>query len=73
MKKLCKCCNEAVEEWCRRGMDTADFDPSLAFLAIQQDRIIGVAFGWLITGDSGTIGWIPEVAVRTAYRGQGIA
>jgi mycothiol synthase len=65
--------NLSFEEWCRRGIDTADFDPSLAFLAVQQDRIIGVAFGWLITGDSGTIGWITNVAVRPAYRGQGIA
>jgi GNAT superfamily N-acetyltransferase len=65
--------NLSFEEWCRWGIDTADFDPSLAFLAVQQDRIIGVAFGWLITGDSGTIGWITDVAVRPAYRGQGIA
>ena len=65
--------NFSFEEWCRWDIGLESFDPSLAFLATHHDQIVGMTFGWLITGDNATIGWITDVAVRPAYRGQGIA
>jgi mycothiol synthase len=65
--------NFSFEEWCRWDIGLESFDPSLAFLAIHHDQIIGTTFGWLLAGDNATIGWITDVAVRPAYRGQGIA
>jgi mycothiol synthase len=65
--------NLTSEEWCRRAIGRESFDPSLAFLATRHEQIVGMTFGWLITGDNATRGWITDVAVRPAYRGQGIA
>ena len=65
--------NLTFEEWCRRASGRESFDPSLAFLATRHEQIVGMTFGWLITGDNATIGWITDVAVRPASRGQGIA
>lgn len=65
--------NFSFEEWRRWDIGLESFDPSLAFLAIHRSQIIGTTFGWLLAGDNATIGWITDVAVRPAYRGQGIA
>jgi mycothiol synthase len=61
------------EEWCRRASGRESFDPSLALLATRHEQLVGMTFGWLLTGDHATRGWMTDVAVRPASRGQGIA
>lgn len=64
---------QSFDEWCRWGVETKDFDPSLWFLATENNTIIGVCLGQIAEREKDNLGWIEEVAVRPAWRGRGIA
>jgi mycothiol synthase len=56
------------DEWKNFMMGRDTFDPSLWFLAVDGDRIVGTA----LSPSYPDIAWIRQVAVRREYRGRGI-
>ena len=67
--------NEQTDEgdWWEELRDgaTADFDPSLWFLAFEREAIVGFAICREREVDGETIGWISLLGVRPAWRGRG--
>lgn len=59
----------SFDRWARREIEREDFDPSLWFLAVEGDEIVGVAH----CRTDGDMGWIDELGVRPAWRRRGIA
>ena len=59
------------EGWVKRvGMDRESFDPSLWYLAIEENEIVGVALN--IYAPETNIGWVDHLSVRPAWRNKGI-
>ena len=56
------------EEWRRQEMAPEDFDPSLWFLAMHGETIVGAALCTLRLGH----GWVSQLAVPRAYRRRGL-
>ncbi|HVB24342.1 MAG TPA: GNAT family N-acetyltransferase [Ktedonobacteraceae bacterium] len=61
------------EEWERYGIATSDFDPSLWFLAMDGNEIVGAALCRHDVGETAHIGWIDELAIRPNWRKRGLA
>lgn len=60
--------DEAFDEWESLNMAGDAFDPSLWFLAVDGDRVIGT----VLCPDYEGIAWIRQLAVRREYRGRGV-
>jgi len=54
----------------RMGMDRESFDPSLWFLAIEENEIVGVALN--VCERKTNTGWVDHLSVRPAWRNKGI-
>ena len=52
------------------GMDRESFDPSLWFLAIEENEIVGVALN--VCERKTNTGWVDHLSVRPAWRNKGI-
>jgi mycothiol synthase len=58
-------------EWAKRHIDRADFDPTLWWVALEGDELVGAAVcDWKRNGDWG---WISLLGVRPEWRRRGIA
>jgi ribosomal protein S18 acetylase RimI-like enzyme len=60
----------SYEEWRRFIVEREDFDRSLAFLAVNEDEIVGTAMCLMDPG--GEEGWVRQLAVDDRYRGRGL-
>jgi GNAT superfamily N-acetyltransferase len=61
----------SFQGWVKRmGMDRESFDPSLWFLAVEKDEIVGVALN--IHARETNTGWVDHLSVRPAWRNRGI-
>jgi GNAT superfamily N-acetyltransferase len=59
------------EEWAKRmSLNTAEFDPTLWFLACSEDEIAGVALNFYSRATH--TGWIDHLGVRRPWRNKGI-
>ena len=57
------------DDWQARTTARPDFDPTLLYVAVVENQLVGAALGIHFPGE----GWLDQVAVRPAFRGQGIA
>ena len=57
-----------LAEWHAEQIASPSYDPSLWFVALDGDLVLGA----LTAGDQGGRGWVNEVGVRRAARGRGI-
>jgi mycothiol synthase len=57
------------DDWQARTTARPDFDPTLLYVAVVDDQLVGMALGIHFPGE----GWLEQVAVRPEFRGQGIA
>lgn len=61
----------SFEGWVKRvGMDRESFDPSLWFLAVEENEIVGVALN--VYARKTNTGWVDQLSVRPAWRNKGI-
>ncbi len=61
----------SFEGWVKRvGMDRETFDPSLWFLAVEENKIVGVALN--VYAHETNTGWVDHLSVRPAWRSKGI-
>ena len=61
----------SYEKWAKRmGMDKEDFDPSVWFVASEENEIAGVALN--VTKENTGIGWVDHLSVRRPWRNKGI-
>lgn len=61
----------SFQNWVKRmGMDRESFDPSLWFLAVAEDEIVGVALN--VLAGAANAGWVDHLSVRPAWRNRGI-
>ncbi len=60
-------------EWSYWLFTRDNFDPSLCFLAVDGDEIVGTALCRHDVGDRGGTGWIADVGVRPRWRKKGLA
>jgi len=59
------------EEWAKRmSLDTAEFDPTLWFLACREEQVAGVALSFY--SPATRTGWIDHLGVRRRWRNKGI-
>lgn len=57
--------------WVKRmGMDRETFDPSLWFLAVEENEIVGIALN--IYSPETDTGWVDHLSVRPAWRNKGV-
>jgi ribosomal protein S18 acetylase RimI-like enzyme len=59
---------EPYEEWLSQWLASATYDPSLWFVALEGDEIVGALQGNVTDGR----GWVGDLAVRDAWRRRGI-
>ncbi|MCC6189535.1 MAG: GNAT family N-acetyltransferase [Anaerolineales bacterium] len=64
---------EGLERWRHRWQNSPDFDPSLRFLAVDGDQVIGTAFSQLRVPEDPSLAWIFTVGVRREWRQRGVA
>jgi mycothiol synthase len=64
---------EGLARWRHHSQNSPDFDPSLRFLAVDGDEVIGTAFGRMQLPEDPELGWISTVGVRREWRRRGIA
>lgn len=64
---------EHFERWSHSWQSEDRFDPSLWFLAMRGEQIVGVALSKLGHGGDENMGWIRTVGVPREHRRQGIA
>lgn len=64
---------EAYERWLHYNVEREDYDPSLRFVALDGDRIVGVSMCWPSAIDDPEMGWLGTLGVLREYRGRGIA
>jgi GNAT superfamily N-acetyltransferase len=76
---LCLCLDQLdIDNFYRRVVYDVNFDPSLYFLAVENDRPLGFAYGIRrkvydeIKGLEPEHGWIVAMGVHPSHRGQGI-
>lgn len=55
------------EEWERFTLKRQDFDPSLCFLVMEGEQIVGVVLGYIYPD----VGWVRHLAVRRPWRARG--
>jgi mycothiol synthase len=59
---------EPYEDWLQQCFASASFDPTLWFVALEGDEIVGALQSHMIDGH----GWVSSLAVRDAWRRRGI-
>lgn len=64
--------SSTMEEWRATTIDRDDFDPTLLAVAVDAGEVIGASVGFLVDGDSGSNGWVDQLAVRRDHRGRGL-
>jgi ribosomal protein S18 acetylase RimI-like enzyme len=64
---------EGLARWRHHWQNRPHFDPSLRFLALTGDEVIGTAFGQLRVPEDPELAWIFTVGVRREWRRRGIA
>jgi mycothiol synthase len=62
-----------LQTWTHRWRSDPDFDPSLWFLAVAGDEVIGTALSRLSMAEDPSMGWVFSLGVLRAWRRQGIA
>ncbi len=62
-----------LEHWTYRWRSDPDFDPSLWFLAVAGDEVIGTALSRLGINEDRELGWIFSLGVLRPWRRQGVA
>ncbi|MBZ0319119.1 MAG: GNAT family N-acetyltransferase [Anaerolineae bacterium] len=60
------------DQWLHFRVKRPDFEPSLWFLAMDGDEIVGTTLGYPNRDDDPKFGWISEVSVRRNWRKRGI-
>lgn len=63
---------QGFENWLHFYVDRDGFDPSLWFLAVDGDEIVGMALCKPEANDDPHIGWIEELCVRKPWRRKGL-
>jgi mycothiol synthase len=58
------------EDWAVHRIDDPDFDPSVWFVALDGDEVVGALVGAVQTDG---LGWVNTLGVRPAWRGRGVA
>jgi mycothiol synthase len=59
------------EEWAARVLEREGFDPSLVWVAVEGEEVVGAnVCGWKEAGD---FGWVGSLGVLPSHRGRGIA
>ncbi|HEX9029099.1 MAG TPA: GNAT family N-acetyltransferase, partial [Anaerolineales bacterium] len=64
---------EDLALWEYRIADTANFDPSLWFLAVDGNEIVGTSICTCKSRDDPDLGWVNTLGTRRGWRRQGIA
>lgn len=64
--------DEMVEQWQRHIENSADFDPSIWFLAMDGDEIAGVCRCSNRITEDPELGWVNQLCVRKPWRRQGL-
>jgi mycothiol synthase len=64
---------DGLARWRHRWQNSLDFDPSLRFLAVAGDEVIGTAFCQRQVTEDSELAWIFTVGVRRPWRRQGVA
>jgi len=62
----------AYEQWQHWNIEDEEFDPSLWFLAMNGDVMVGALMGWPTFGDDNDMGLISDLGVRPEWRKRGI-
>jgi mycothiol synthase len=61
----------SFEGWVKRvGMDRESFDPSLWFLAVEENEVVGAVLN--VYAHETVTGWVDHLSVRPAWRNKGI-
>jgi len=63
---------EELVLWKHMITNDPDFDPSLWFVAIKDNEIIGICFCWPRRVDEPDLGWVGKLAVLRPWRGCGV-
>jgi len=61
----------SFDGWVKRvGMDRESFDPSLWFLAVEENEVVGAVLN--VYAYEAVTGWVDHLSVRPAWRNKGI-
>lgn len=62
----------SYEEWLRFATKVFPYDPGLWFLAVEGDRVAGMALCLIEAPGRPDVGWVATLGVRPAWRGKGV-
>jgi len=62
----------SYEEWLRFATKVFPYDPSLWFLAVEDDQVAGMALCLIEAPGRPDVGWVATLGVRPAWRGKGV-
>lgn len=62
----------SFEEWLRFATKVFPYDPGLWFLAVEGDRVAGMALCLIEAPGRPDVGWVATLGVRPAWRGKGV-
>lgn len=63
---------QTFEEWAHWETQSASFDPTYWFLAVHNGEVIGTSLSRHDVGETASIGWVSDLALKPAWRKQGI-
>ncbi|NIS82690.1 MAG: GNAT family N-acetyltransferase, partial [Anaerolineales bacterium] len=63
---------KGFQQWQHFNIDQEHFDPSLWFLATENEEIVGLALCRLQADDNPDLGWVNVLGVRRPWRGRGL-
>jgi len=63
---------QTFEEWAHWETESVSFDPSYWFLAVHDGEVIGTSLSRHDVGETASIGWVSDLALKPAWRKQGI-
>ncbi len=63
---------EDHERWMHNFRNNDDFDPSLCYLAWDDDQLAGASICWPYAHEDRDMGWVDELGVRKPWRNRGL-
>jgi ribosomal protein S18 acetylase RimI-like enzyme len=63
---------EELSRWQHHVLENPEFDPSLWFVALDEDQVAGISLCWPKADANQDMGWVSTLGVRRAWRKRGL-